>query len=89
MHTYDFVGTHGRVFTALKVGYGVTVRRGEGLDPVAGQTVELHPGDVLTTRDPIDHPELVARPKRAPRMPSSLTPGATPPGVPDATLPEE
>lgn len=81
MHKYVFTGLYSRVFTELRSGDGVAVRRKNGPDPLVGETVRLDPGDTITSRQPIEHPELVEAPVRAPRTPS------TP--IPEATLQEE
>lgn len=75
MHRYTFVGACSRVFVGLHVGYGYTVRPASKALPVPpiGSTIHLHPGDVITCRTPIEHPELVPAPGRPPRMPRTPT----------------
>jgi hypothetical protein len=88
MPKYTFTGPDPRVFTGLRVGHGVTVRRRARPDPQTGETVQLDPGDTITSRDPITHPELVAAPVRTLRMPATPT-APDDSGAPSTTTPEE
>lgn len=59
MPTYTYTDTVPRVLHGLAHGRSVTVTR-DGEKLTAQGTVEAHPGDVITTRKPYDHPFLVA-----------------------------
>jgi len=86
---YEFTGPHPRIFMDLRVGHGVTVRRKDRArpDPHTGETVQLDPGDTITSREPLVHPELIPAPARAPRMPE--TPTAPDDSGAPTTTPEE
>lgn len=71
MPEYPFTGPFPRIFADLCYGDDVRVLRGEDRGPVEadqGQTVELQPGDVLVTAEPIEwaHPELDGAPNPEP-----------------------
>lgn len=75
MPSYRFDGAYGRVFPDLQVGDDVTVRTAaDGPSLVVGQTVYLGPGDVLTTVDSLDHPELTAVDDQIQQAPKIRTP---------------
>ena len=58
MFRYRFIHEFGTVFNHLQHGEHVKVTPADGRELPADSTVELHPGDVIETTEPLDHPYL-------------------------------